>query len=85
MEKSCPLGHVCERCLWNLTLYENKASGEVEPKPTCAIVANVIMLEEARNRVTGVQRAVESRGNETIKRQDAFLDVVQTGRITGGN
>lgn len=85
MEKSCPLGHACDRCLWNVTLYRHLEGGRVEPEPTCALVASVILLDETKARTQGVQAAVESRGNAQVERQDTLLEMINARRLTGGD
>lgn len=78
---SCPLGHTCEKCLLYVSMPVNV------PDPTtgktiessqfeCAFVWNMLGAWDAGRQSQGVHAAVAQQTNETIKRQDAFLNLV---------
>lgn len=76
----CPLLNkecIVEKCAWwmNVTVKDLKTQ-ELYVEGRCVVTAlGSIGIELCKN-TGGVQAAVESNRNETIKRQDAFLDVI---------
>ena len=94
---SCPLGSACEeakdgklhRCRWYVevgTLDEDTGM-MVNQYRECAISIQVLLLTELKRQSKGVQQAVDSRGNEQILRQDAFLELARESKrlSNGGN
>lgn len=86
-EKGCPFGQRCDACNLYRPLYLHQAPGQ-EPvqEYDCAFAHTMILVGELKANLVGVQEAVETRGNETIKRQDQFLDVITNAkRIAHGH
>lgn len=87
----CPLGKTCEeikdgkihRCRWYLKMSKSDGRGNQIPGSEwdeCAISLQSLHLTEMKKGQLGVQQAVESRGNEQIKRADAFLELAYGAR-----
>ena len=83
----CPLGQTCEeikdgkiyRCRWYLAMSKGDDKGNRIPNSDwseCAISLQSLHLTEMKKGQRGIQKAVESRANEQIKRADAFIELV---------
>ena len=57
------------------------ATQKLTPSNACAISKLPVLLVENLRTSTGIQAAVESRGNETVKRQDALLTMLGVGMV----
>ena len=77
----CPLGHRCDNCNWYRPLYIKRVSDEPIEEWDCAIPHVMILTGELKDSLLGVQQAVEHRGNESIKRQDALLQLAAHRRL----
>lgn len=64
---------VKKECAWwtELTM-KNIQTQQIEVMGNCAIAWLPEMLREQNHNTLGVQAAVETRGNETVKRQDVL-------------
>ena len=71
----CPFGHCCDECNLYRPLYKQNQDGSVTQIFDCQWNNIALMQAESKDRILGVQQAVESRGNEQIKRADAFLNL----------
>ena len=77
-EGACPFGRKkCRGCNLYRPLYIKSQAGVVE-KWDCTLAQQTVLLSELKDQMLRVQKAVESRGNEQIKRQDQFLDLIGT-------
>lgn len=80
---TCPLGSTCteikddkiHRCAWYTEMQGMDASGEQHDESRCAIAWMPILQTEMSGTNRGQTAAIESLRNETIKRQDAFLNL----------
>ena len=80
-KEGCPYGQVCDRCNLYRPLYKSDSTGEViEAVYDCNLNHQVMLTSEMKGRMLGVQRAVESRGNENIQRQDHLIDIFEQAR-----
>ena len=83
----CPLGSECEkavdantieRCAWYVKLGgKNPQTGEVVDEWKCAMAWQPLLMVESTGVSAGVASSVQSLRNETIKRQDEALKLVQ--------
>ncbi len=71
----CPIGHCCDDCNLYRPMYKTVQGGEVKQIWDCTFNIIATLQSETKERTLGVQQAVESRGNEQIKRADAFLNL----------
>lgn len=78
-KKGCPTGQCCDICNLYRPMYKHGEAGEVTQIWDCQWNNLALLMSEAKNNVTGVQKAVESSRNETVKRQDAFNRLVAAG------
>lgn len=87
----CPLGQTCEeirenkiyRCRFFSEMAQVDENGQFIPGSEykeCDIHLVSVHLTELKKNIRGVQQAVESRGNEQIKRQDQFLELAHDSR-----
>lgn len=76
----CPTGQKCDDCNLYKPLYKTSDKGAVVQEWDCQWNNLALLMSENKDRTLGVQQAVESRGNETIKRQDEFL-ALATNRV----
>ena len=79
-KSGCPLGHCCDDCNWYRPMYRGADNGEKAQVWDCVMPILALLQDEAKNRITAVQQAVEDRGNEQIKRADAFLNLALESR-----
>ena len=77
MERSCPLGHECHRCLWQVTLRgTNPQTGQEIDRVDCALVSIPLLIENSQQqRSTGA--AIESFRNEMVRGNGVFLSMLQ--------
>lgn len=81
---TCPLGHTCEkvvddhieRCNWFTEITGETSSGEDVKEWRCAIAWMPQLQIEMANTNRGQTQALESLRNETIKRQDKALRLI---------
>jgi hypothetical protein len=67
-EKTCPLGHTCDKCLWMTKLRGiNPQSGQEVDSEGCAIAFLPILLIENSQKQHQTAAAVESTRNEVLK------------------
>jgi hypothetical protein len=67
-EKTCPLGHTCDRCLWHTKLRGiNPQTGNEVDNEGCAIAFLPILLIENSQQQRQTSAAVESTRNEVLK------------------
>lgn len=66
-DKSCPLGHTCDKCLWKVRLRGmNPQSGQEVDSDGCAIAFLPILLIENSQRQNQTAAAVESTRNAVV-------------------
>ena len=87
---TCPLGSTCEeakegyieRCMWYTKIAGVTPEGKEVDEWSCAITwMPTLQLEMARTNI-GQTRAIESMRNETLKRQDKALELVNVRNLT---
>ena len=87
---TCPLGSKCEdikdnklhRCAWYTCVAgTNPQTGESVNDWKCAMTWLPILLIENANTNRGQSAAIESLRNETVNRQDMFLNLVNRSRL----
>lgn len=80
MTKTCPLGHTCDECLWQLDrIQDNHQTGETRVTKICAVVEMVMMAQETARQTYSVGAAVESFREETIKGNDVMARMLLEG------
>ncbi len=88
--KTCPI--LNKQCLqnecmwWTEMIVKNIQSGELGTEYNCAVSKLPGLMVEQLKNINGVQTAVESSRNETVKRQDQFINVVASrgGKLLNG-
>jgi len=66
MDRTCPLGHTCDRCLWHMkVIKENIQTGEVDVFPQCAVLTIAEQAGEQAKQLYSLGAAVESQRNVT--------------------
>ena len=82
MDRSCPLGHVCEACLWQVrTVKENLQTGEVDVVQQCAFVAMVEHASEQGRQLYSLGGAVESQRNATAAAVGQLAETLAERRL----
>ena len=85
VELTCPLGSTCEkvvgdhieRCAWYVKLEgKNPQTGKDINESKCAIAWQPLLMIEISGGVNRTSASVQSLRNETVKRQDKALEVV---------
>ena len=88
---TCPLGSNCERvidgaierCAWYVKLEgEHPQSGEKMNESRCAMAWIPVLQIEGNGQNRHITTAVQSLRNETIKRQNAALEMVKNAQIS---
>ena len=83
MDKSCPLGHTCDACLWQVrTVKEHIQTGEVDVVQQCAMVALVEHASEQGLQLYSLGGAVESQRNVTAAAADKLVGAIATQRLS---
>lgn len=78
MDKSCPLGHVCEKCLWQISLRgTNPQTGQEIDRVECALVSIPVLLVENSQQQRHTAAAVESFRNEMVKGNELHLRLIE--------
>jgi hypothetical protein len=65
-EKGCPFGHTCDDCNLYIPLYRTDKDGGVTAVYDCQFNNLSLLSDELKNRMTGVQSAVENRMNSLL-------------------
>ena len=82
MDRSCPLGHTCEACLWQVkTTRQHIHTGEVDVIHQCALVALVEQSSEQAKQIYSLGAAVESQRNETVQAAQRLAGALSTGLL----
>jgi hypothetical protein len=82
MDRSCPLGHTCDACLWHVkTVKEHLQTGEVDVVQQCALVALVEHATEQGRQLYSLGGAVESQRNVTAAAADKLAGALATQRL----
>jgi len=77
----CPFGQKCDDCNLYKPLYKTGDKGAVTQEWDCQWNNIAMLMSETKDRTLGVQKAVESNRNETVKRQDQFLELAHNRAI----
>lgn len=78
MERSCPLGHECHKCLWQVTLRgTNPQTGQEIDRVDCALVSIPLLLIENSQQQRSTGAAIESFRNEMVRGNGVFLSMLQ--------
>ena len=76
----CPLGHECNKCLWYRNMpvdIRDPTTGEIVrqgPVWDCVLAWQMLGSWDTGRQTEGVHAAICQQTNETIKRQDKFLE-----------
>lgn len=82
---TCPLGHSCEkvvdshieRCAWYVRIAgKDPQSGKDIEESKCSMAWQPILMIEANGLTIGTNASIQSMRNESLKRQDAALGVL---------
>ena len=65
-EMGCPFGHTCDNCNLYIPLYRTDDKGSVTAVYDCQFNNLSLLSDELKNRMTGVQSAVENRMNALL-------------------
>lgn len=66
-EKTCPLGHTCNACLWQVRLRgTNPQTGQEVDKEDCAMAVLPLLMVENAQKAQQTAAAVESFRNQVI-------------------
>lgn len=86
MDKTCPLGHSCDRCLWLIKLRGmNPQTGQEIDNDGCAISWLPVLLVENSQQQRQTSHAVESFRNEMVSGNEVIARLMhasQTRRLT---
>ena len=75
--RTCPLGHTCPECLWEVqTVKMNAATGDERIETTCAIPEMVQAQVATYQQTFSVGKAIEISREASIARQDSLLKIV---------
>ena len=90
MEKECPLGGQCEKCIMYLNWYTTElATEKVEHTKQCLFISQTQFLGDMSKKLDRNQAAVESFRNEMVKGQMEFNTMISRSsnlrRISNGN
>lgn len=66
-EKTCPLGHTCDKCLWYVARAGQAQGQPVEVKTQCAVLWMGDLLIPLLKSTNGTAAAVESFRNEMVR------------------
>lgn len=80
-EKSCPLGHTCDKCLWHTRLRGiNPQTGQEIDNDGCAVAFLPILLIENSQQQRQTAAAVESTRNELVRSVSRAAGAILMGR-----
>lgn len=81
IERTCPLGHTCERCLWHTKLRGvNPNTGQEIDEEGCAVVwLPVLLIEQTREQVKATNTVGDFRDRMVRGNQEI------AGALLGGN
>lgn len=65
-ENGCPFGAKCDSCNLYIPLYHTGQDGKVTAEYDCQFNNLSLLSDELKNRMKGVQKAVESRMNSLL-------------------
>lgn len=65
-ENGCPFGAKCDSCNLYIPLYHTDEKGKVTAEYDCQFNNFAMLSDELKNRMKGVQQAVESRMNSLL-------------------
>lgn len=72
-ERVCPLGHACERCLWQIEVVsQNMQTGEVDKRKNCALPELVNATVHTFQQVNSVGVTIDRFRNETAVGNERF-------------
>jgi hypothetical protein len=80
MEKTCPLGHECEKCHWYVHIIgTNPQTGQPVDDYACGISWMPILLVETAKEIHQLSADVESFKNKTVQSQKGLLALIAGG------
>lgn len=91
IEYTCPLGHKCEqivdgklqRCAWYVKMYgSDPQTGQHIEDSKCSMAWQPLLMVETNGNLMRTNASVQSMRNETIKRQDLALGVINNARVS---
>lgn len=80
--KSCPLGHVCEACLWQIEITRvNDMTGDQKTFSTCAVRELPLLLEQTWREQNRTTRGVEDFRDRMVTGNERFLGFLQQAAL----
>ena len=82
-ELECPLGHTCDRCIWYRCMpvdVTDPTTGQFlhsTQEWDCVLAWMMLGSWDAGRQAQGIHAAVSQQTNETVKRQDEFLSLME--------
>lgn len=77
--RTCPLGHTCESCLWNVKIRgTNPSTGQEVDREDCAIAWLPMLLIENSQQQAQTAAAVESTRNAVTESAELLTDAMNT-------
>ena len=73
----CPFGHKCDACNLYKPVYRRGRDGKFTQILDCTYNHLLTMMSEMKENLTGVQAAVESRGNATNNHLNEFVSLAK--------
>lgn len=82
-DRSCPLGHVCHKCLWHIQIMgKDPTTGQDINRRDCAITWIPILTIENSMRQHQTNAAVDKLHGEVTRGNDGFRELI---RLAAGN
>ena len=80
MEKECPLGGQCEKCILYIDWYTTEiATEKVEHTKQCLFISQTQLMADISNKLDRNQKAIESFRNEMVVGQNDFNKLLALG------
>ena len=77
MTPTCPLGHTCDSCLWNIQMGgQHPQTGQEIDQKQCAVQWIPLLLIEVSRQTHSAGAAIESFRNEVVRGQDALEEAL---------
>jgi len=76
--KTCPLGHTCDQCLWQVEhVTEDVTTGQVRVDKMCAVVAQVHLAQHIYRETNSVGSTIDKFRHETTQGQAQLTGIFQ--------
>jgi len=81
-ERTCPLGHTCDSCLWETEVTkENVQTMEVKTFRQCALVTIAEQAGEQAKMTYSLGAAIESQRNENVSAAHLLAGAINANRL----